>query len=313
MRASGESPMKTAIVTCVTGNWLPWAAVTLLSCVENGKAADSDLYVFIQQASDQNRADLAAFCAHHKITIRMVDVDASKLTTAPLGKWGVGTIIRLVLDRVLPGDYDRVLYLDSDVLVLHPLRRLFAADLEGRTVGAVIDMGYLPYIRKRAWGRKHALGFETPGNYFNAGVILFDWKKTLEERLLPRTIDMLNSGRKLGSPDQDALNLLLKDRWKKLDYRWNVVDIGRVYVRLEPFIVHFTGRKPWSDMRRTWDAPYHAYYRARLAGTPFAGAVATRRSPKLMIAETTAYFSWAARPRTRRLLRRFVTDTRFDG
>ncbi len=305
--------MKTAIVTCVTANWLPWAAVTLLSCVENGKARDSDLIICAHGLTDENRAELARFCAQHKIEIKVIGVDASKVTTAALGKWGLGTIIRLILDTILPPDYDRVLYLDADVLSLQPMQKLLNADLEGRTIGAVIDMGYLPFIRPRAWGRKKALGFEKPANYFNAGVILFDWKKTLAERLLPRTIEMLNQRKDFGSPDQDALNTLLKDRWKKLDYRWNVVDIGRVYIDFKPFIVHFTGRKPWSNMRRTWDAPFHAYYRDRLKGTAWEGMVATRRSPKLIIAETSAHWIRYAFPGTRKQLREFTSATSFDG
>ena len=270
--------MRLAIVTCATANWIPWAAVTLLSCVENGKTQDADLLICVHGASAKDRLDLQQFNASHDLKIRLIDVDATTIDKSKLRKWGVGAVMRLKLDHYLDSSFDRVLYLDSDILVLAPLHRLLQTELGDCIAAAVPDIGFMAFARPKKSRRIKALGFERQGEYFNSGVILFNWPETLHQGILGQTLAVLEARGDLRSPDQDALNLVMKHRWKAVDYRWNVASIERKYLKLDPFIVHFTGRKPWTASRGSRDTAYFHYYDAVLRNSPWPDFVSRQRT-----------------------------------
>ncbi|KAJ7459890.1 glycosyltransferase family 8 protein [Mycena latifolia] len=141
--------------------------------------------------------------------------------------------------RALP--IERVLYLDADVLVLHNLKDLWKTDLEGKTLGAVRDVGY-------------PNGHDSVnGPYFNAGVMLMDLALA---KLRFDELETLSRKEKLKFFDQDALNLHFRE-WMPLDQRWNAQGLGTyadlpsvdrealavdlAAMKRQPRIVHFTG------------------------------------------------------------------------
>lgn len=147
---------------------------------------------------------------------------------------------KLDLADILP--VERVLYLDADTLVLSNLKELWGTDLDGKTIGAVFDVG-------------HPMGhptFPERRPYFNAGVLLLDLTKIR----YADTIKLADIGKQMkGSEykDQDALNTYFRD-WKILNLSWNAQGLGtyanyrtadRDMLRLDdmrqPKIVHFTG------------------------------------------------------------------------
>ena len=47
--------------------------------------------------------------------------------------------------------------------------------------------------------------------------------------------------------DQAVLNLVFKDKWLPLDFRWNLICPWPAHEALEPLLLHYTGhRKPWN-------------------------------------------------------------------
>ncbi|PFH53627.1 glycosyltransferase family 8 protein [Amanita thiersii Skay4041] len=149
------------------------------------------------------------------------------------------TWAKLGLHQVLP--VERVLYLDADILVRSELRSLWNTDLEGRSIGAVVDVG-------------HPMGHSTTKRqpYFNAGVLLMDLAKV---RLSADALQDI--GRRYVNErykDQDALNAHFQNDWMTLNLTWNAQGLGtyasypsddRKRLGLtemdNPSIVHFTG------------------------------------------------------------------------
>ncbi len=123
---------------------------------------------------------------------------------------GAETFLRLLLPRMLAQDYDRLLYLDSDIW--HEgggIERLMAADLGSSVLGAVRDN-----TQWRTPGRRNpemqALGL--PGwPYFNAGVLLIDtaaWGAAgMEQRLVTLWRE---KGAAMARHDQSLLNVALE-------------------------------------------------------------------------------------------------------
>jgi glycosyl transferase, family 8 len=93
---------------------------------------------------------------------------------------------------------DRVLYLDSDIIVTGELTSLFLIDLKGHSIGAVDDV----YAYE---GRKSG---------FNSGVLLMDVAKWKEHSIVNSLLELAagqNQAVHLG--DQSILNIYFENQW----------------------------------------------------------------------------------------------------
>lgn len=140
-------------------------------------------------------------------------------------------------------DRERVLYLDTDIIVNGSLTSFFLTDLKGFPVAAVRDVD----------------------GSFNTGVMLIDnlqWKDlSVSDKCLE-----LSEGEKSEhwelehfNGDQTILNSVFQDNWLELDKRFNVqvgYDLVAFYnhweehfnLEDEPLVIHYTtNRKPWNS------------------------------------------------------------------
>jgi lipopolysaccharide biosynthesis glycosyltransferase len=259
---------KQAVVCCVTRNWLPAAAVTLLSCAAAGKVDGADLIILTLGAEPVDETTLARFNAKHGLSIKMQPVESVGQDRADLSRFGLGALLRLTLDRNLAPSYERVLYLDADVLAVDDLRPLLASRLNGKTLAAVPDLGIVTSIREKVAAHRAELDLADGQLYFNSGVLLLDWPATLSRDALGRTRAMLTTRPRWRAPDQDALNLALENEWQPIDYRWNVTGLLQEGNVVTPAICHFTAsEKPWMSRRFLWHRRFHTTYVSSLAGT----------------------------------------------
>ncbi len=181
----------------------------------------------------------------------------------------VETFYRLFIGKILP-EYEKVLYLDSDMLILHDIAPLFHTDLKGHPIGAVQDV-VCSYLDAHA--KELNLDME---DMFNAGVLLMDTREygrrnLMEIGLQALAEDYKNRNRKFIYVDQDVLNVTLgrdveylEDRWNfQWEFLWRLDSIYDGYRKRyekassDPWILHYAGdRKPWSY---PW-LPYADYF-----------------------------------------------------
>ena len=181
------------------------------------------------------------------------------------------TYFRLMAADYIPKDIDRILWLDADILVRKSLKELYNTDLEGKWAAACsYGPSMISLIRRNA----ESLGLSQPGNYFNAGVMLYDLDACRKADLNSARDAFLseNKDRKLMFPGQDLVNAVFDGQVKIVDYRlWNSMThcIARkedlVYAKEHAAIVHFPGRaKPWSfndiHFADEWDEVYKRLY-----------------------------------------------------
>lgn len=187
--------------------------------------------------------------------LRVEDSDIEGLPT--VGFTRKATWYRIFLPELLPS-VDRILYLDSDLIVVDSIAPLWDLDLGGHWIGAVTNVFQPNHVH-----RPEELGLAGPEVYFNAGVLLMNLD---EMRRDGRTEALLRYGvtnaRKLEWRDQDALNVVLGERRLGLHPRWNLMNsfylfrrnargFGRRALRQafrDPAIRHFEGPdalKPW--------------------------------------------------------------------
>jgi lipopolysaccharide biosynthesis glycosyltransferase len=139
------------------------------------------------------------------------------------------TLLKLSAVAKLIRDYDRIIYLDNDILVFDDLK-LGEVELGKYPIAAVIDMdlsatGVLRDTKWAAAGGKS----ENVGGYFNAGFMIFaseNWQADSFLKDYAAALDEheLNCPYKLNctSIDQCALNQTFERRWLKLPPSYNM-------------------------------------------------------------------------------------------
>ncbi|MEO6004553.1 MAG: glycosyltransferase family 8 protein [Opitutus sp.] len=209
----------------------------------------------------------------------------------PLGEhFTEATYYRLMMPQLLPEEVAKVIYLDSDVIVRHPIEDLWAVDLEGLSTAAVFNPRALNYRQ---------MGLKREADYFNAGVLVMDLNQWRKQRIHQRALEFaIEAADELLCADQDAINHILAGAWKRLDLRWNQqfkffkhsasflrvpwLELRRA--RSGPYIVHYsTNTKPWhSDNEHPWRDLYfdqldRTHYRGWRPALPPASAERPRR------------------------------------
>lgn len=259
-------------------NYAPFAATMMFSVLENTQAV-IDFYILDGGISEINRAFIRKALERfsHK-TLTYFDMSAYGLERFPDVKhYSLNTFSRYFISSLQP-DLGKVLYLDVDIIVKGDIVGLYAQDLEGKPVGAVLEDFYEGnYTRLK---QDIYPAYDGGDCYFNAGVMLMDVQKLIaggyEEKMVSLTVELSD---KLNCPDQDVFNILFSHNFKVLDYKYNFMPELAGMLRkkhpetqsLEPIVVHYTVGKPWKS-----DCAMKADFDRVLAETPFADIVADK-------------------------------------
>lgn len=157
--------------------------------------------------------------------------------------------------------YDKILYIDCDLIVRKDIAILFNESLENNICGAVLN----PPNKTLKKYRIDFLGVDE-NKYFNSGVLLIDTKRFIDKDIKNICFDLLNN--KIKTPpcwDQDLLNVACKDNIKYLDEKWNLqwtpfmfpnnyskeVLINFKKQVYKSYILHYTTeKKPWNYINK---------------------------------------------------------------
>lgn len=202
-------------------------------------------------------------------------------------RFGLTAWYRIFLPELLP-ELDRILYLDADTIVRRHLEPLWGTDLGGLPLAAVANPLY-PFMDH---GFLAGLGLASTAEYFNSGVLLLDLEVWRREGLTARVLERAAAQGRQEWPDQNALNTVLRGRWRALDPEWNaqntVFDLRASRLpfapdalrraRRNPAIVHFIGPyKPWHLRCKH---PLRGLYWRHLRETPWHDLPMEGRTPK---------------------------------
>ncbi|MCI7746522.1 MAG: glycosyltransferase family 8 protein, partial [Collinsella sp.] len=198
----------------------------------------------------------------------------------------IETYYRFLIQDVLPA-YDKVLYLDSDLVILDDIAKLFNVELANNLVAATRDIDYAGNLNmtdgKRRDYSETVLHLRQPFDYFQAGVLVLNLAEMRKLHSLDEWLALATDSQFIYD-DQDILNSECQGRVFYLDQAWNVMTdcdgrIRKVFsfapaemfdafmtAYADPKIVHYAGyEKPWNCV--TCDKPEHYWKYAR--STPF--------------------------------------------
>jgi lipopolysaccharide biosynthesis glycosyltransferase len=152
-------------------------------------------------------------------------------------------------------DVERILYLDCDTIICSDLSELFETEMKNSPAAVVLDSLSTYY--------KKALEFDRSEKYFNSGVILFDVKNWKEQNCRGRIIETIrDTNLPLVNPDQDVLNLVLRNQKIILSPKYNFQTTHKVYSNKSYFkIYRKDGYYTETELEKASEAPVilHAY------------------------------------------------------
>ena len=279
--------MVVPIVFVSDNNYVPYAATAIQSIKAQASAKDEYfIYVLHDSLAEENQR-LIMLANTKAFSVECIDI--SEKTEKFIQKLYVHShftremYYRWFIPELFP-QYDRILYLDCDLVANSNLAVLIGENLENKPIGAVYNI--LNTTNRRRVQEKVNLKCD---NYVNSGVLLFDTVKFTEQNILSKCFELATNANTahLGCPDQDILNIVCENNIHLLPDEYNVqwhhlwdsenelngLEYERFIRSLANMkILHFTsGVKPWFESQKRM-----AYYFWQHAvKTPFFSMILT--------------------------------------
>ena len=275
--------------------YAPYLGVTVKSVIENA-APDNKYEIFILDGgiSVLNQKQIQSL-SEPNVQIRFIrpetymqGIDLSVFYVR--SHFSLPTYYRLFIPEIFR-KYDRVLYLDCDMIVLDDVAKLFGLDMQGKMLAAVKDVGiqkkllfndknFIHYL-------KDVLKLRTPSDYLQAGVIVFDIKRLRQFDFMNKCLETLKEIKTPLYVDQDIINSVSEGNVHFIGQEWNfqrqaVTDVFNekeisqslppdifeefTEALAHPKIIHYAGEeKPWKYPRHPLFEQWWHYARM----TPF--------------------------------------------
>lgn len=252
--------MKTAVVTGCDKLYIK-GAVALYNSIRANCDPDTEVFL-LAHGNEEDFADIpkGMKCIFNEETV----------ASPAGGEWTyeMPAMYSRVLIPQIFSDYDRVLWLDADTLVLRDLAPLFNIDMEGKPIASCLPSNTATDVNKLAYQ------FEDPSVYprgqevngISSGVVLFDVKQWNSEGLSEKINDILLSGIKFKFVVQGVMGMAVDGNYKVIGFEWNAYSHWASSLGMENVnIIHYiggAGQNPWDTNMAHADL-WHQYYNRR--------------------------------------------------
>lgn len=235
----------------VDDNYVPYLAVALNSIIDNASAGSNYKAIILHQGiSEENKKKIESL-AREGFEIEFVamkdslDCITDRMSNRLRADYFTLTIyFRLFIPAMFP-EYDKGIYLDSDIVVLEDIAKLYNIELGDNLIGASVDYS-IQNIPEFAKYTNEGVGVKV-SEYINSGILLMNLKKLREVNIDRRFLELLNTYHFDSiAPDQDYLNALCYGKIKYLSGKWDTMPADGVPETENPYLIHYNlFAKPW--------------------------------------------------------------------
>ncbi|HEM5237618.1 TPA: glycosyltransferase [Streptococcus suis] len=206
-----------------------------------------DIFVLHTDLSDKSKDRLKTL-ETESVNIHFVTIDRDLFSNLPLTLDGITieTYYRYLLPEILV-DCDKVIYLDSDLLIRCDVKELWDIDVSQHYLAGVNEID----IINRFPDHKLKLGFDLDELFINVGVLICNLQKMRQDKI---THHLFTETERLKDiilfQDQDVINIALKGKIAELPlaYNYTVEAMEKDLLSLDEIkVIHYNSQiaKPW--------------------------------------------------------------------
>ncbi len=259
------------VVFAVDDNYAPFLSVALNSILTNLSINYFlKVYVLNTGLSKYNEEKIKTLAEQYSQDVDVEYVDITERLNGLLDKMHVrdyyttAIYYRIFIPSLFP-EYEKIIYIDCDIVMLADISKLYNVDLQDNIVAAVHEEAMSSYD---CFGRYSEEFLDVPKmDYFNSGLLVINTKEYKKQKIEEKFIKLMLNHKFEVAPDQDYLNVLLKGKVKLLDVGWNKTPIPeKVFNDNDLKVIHYKlNFKPWHYK----GIKYEEYFWKYANNTPF--------------------------------------------
>lgn len=237
----------------IDDGYAPYLHVALISLIKNAsKDRRYKIIVVYQELNEENRNNLAKlvedypnFEMEFKFMKQSLDMITDRIENRLRSDYFTMTIyFRIFIPDMYP-EYDKAIYIDSDIIVPGDISELYDTDMHDNLIGVVTDGSVNDVLELQRY-MTESLGLKL-GDYFNSGMLLMNMKELRNVHLAEHFLYLLNKYHfDCVAPDQDYLNSMCYGKIEYLDSCWDAMPNRNKPEIENPKIIHYNlFDKPW--------------------------------------------------------------------
>ena len=236
------------IVYALDDKFIPFLSVSIQSILDNSNSRDYYKFYVLNQGVNSEHKKLLSVYNTENSSIEFVNVlDKIKPILHKLcvrDNYSEEIYFRFFIPSLFP-EYEKIIYIDSDTVLVDDIAKLYDQNVKGYVLGVVPDETvanlelFVSYVENYL-----CIPYK---EYFNSGVLLINSKEFVRQRILEKFIKALEMVTFRVAPDQDYLNVLCKGKVKYLDLSWDKMPINpEEFNEKDLKLIHYNlNLKPW--------------------------------------------------------------------
>lgn len=208
------------IAITINSKYVKYALTMLYSFFQNNKYS-VNIYLFYSLLTTDEIERLKKLVTSNNsnfYTIKINEKDLPNFVT--MDYFSIEASYRLLIPYLIPDNIDRILYLDSDMIIRKDISELFTINIGKNPIACCLDVSHIGSQNNVNIKR---LDIRKTKKYYNSGLIIYDvkkYKKIIDIKDYNVIIKKIN--KKIKYPDQDILNYIFQNKIYELNSEYNV-------------------------------------------------------------------------------------------
>jgi lipopolysaccharide biosynthesis glycosyltransferase len=270
-RSNNSSPLN---IACAADDSFAMPMAVMLHSALKNISNDQQVHIFAIDGGikESNKQKILKSLGNKSVVLSWIEAPDSLPDNLPIAKdiqphLNKSAYYRLMFARILPNEVSKLVYLDSDLVVLGDLNKLWEIEVADNYVMAAQDCG-IPFVSSPYGIKKYKeLSISSEQKYFNSGVLVMNITKWRSEDIDVKLFQYLEKYREdVQHHDQEAMNAVFAGKWGEISPQWNQTPLlfgysswqESPYQELDysnaihdPYIVHFASNaKPWNSFEK---------------------------------------------------------------
>lgn len=233
-----STTQKVAVAFICDANFVLPTCVAIASLVKNKKQTTFyDIYVIMSEYCDEDAKKFMSFDNSADVNIHIIQGSLEQYTAIPQGAHvTISALLKFDICELIP-EYEKILYLDGDLIIRSDLSQLYHMDLRDKHAAVV----------------KNSRGILDGSDYFFSGLILFDAAKMRADNIKDELIKTRRELKQRKSMDMTTFNIVLENKVIFIDPKYDCplgrVEYERKFYRIKEYNQFYDSNyKNWKDL-----------------------------------------------------------------